>query len=317
MSEVAPAASPIHLIVTCANRKKVVIPEGLRLGDLREYPPAERFPVWAERLATTTTLGIPAFDLYAGEHWQAVRTLQQTVNDTASLWVCSAGYGLVPMDADLAPYAATFAPGERDSAGSSLFAMREWWRQLTRWQWPAEYAPRSFADLARQDPRATIIAVLSESYMRACADDLREAATCLADPEQFAILGPPNRCAELDKFVVPVTATLRPVVGGSMQALNVRAATHLLTLAGSNLGFSALRKLAQESTESAPPDPGRRPAGKKLNDHEVRNYIRQALGDGDGVGTATQLLRRLRSSGQSCEQARFHALFAEIRAEAV
>jgi hypothetical protein len=314
MSDVAPAAPPIHIIVTCANRKKVAIPEDLRLGNLREDPPTERFSVWAERLTTTTTLGIPAFELYAGEHWQAVRALRQSVHDTASLWVCSAGYGLVPIDADLAPYAATFAPGEPDSAGSSLAAMREWWQQLTRWQWPAEDPPRSFADLARRDPRAVIIAVLSESYMRACADDLREAATCLANREQFVILGPPNRCAELDEFVVPVTATLRPVVGGSMQALNVRAATHLLALAGSNLGIRALRKLAKEATESAPPDPGRRPAGKKLNDHEVREYIRQALGD--GPGTATKLLRQLRSSGQSCEQARFRALFAEIRAEA-
>jgi hypothetical protein len=314
MSDVAPALSPIHIIVTCANRKKAAVPAELRLRDLRDHPSAERFPVWAERLAATTTPGIPAADLYAGEHWLAARALRETVNGAASLWVCSAGYGLVPMDAPLAPYAATFAPGEEDSAGSSLGAMREWWRHLTRWRWPTTHAPRSFADLARQNPRSIIIAVLSESYMRACADDLREAAACLADREQFAILGPPNRCAELDEFVVPVTAALRPVVGGSMQALNVRAAAHLLAAVGGNLGFSALRKVARETAESAPPDPGRRPAGQKLGDDEVRDYIRQALAE--GPATATGLLRRLRVTGQSCEQARFHALFAAIRAEA-
>jgi hypothetical protein len=314
MPDVVPAPSPIHIIVTCANRKKAAVPADLRLADLRDRPPAERFPVWAQRLAATATPGIPAADLYAGEHWLAARALRESVGGTASMWVCSAGYGLVPMDAELAPYAATFAPGEDDSAGSSTAAMREWWRHLTRWRWPAAEAPRSFADLARRDPRSIIIAVLSESYMRACADDLREAAACLDDREQFAILGPPNRCAELDEFVVPVTAALRPVVGGSMQALNVRAATHLLAAVGGSPGFSALRKVARETAESAPPDPGRRPAGQKLGDDEVREYIRQALAA--GPATATALLRRLRASGQSCEQTRFHALFAAIRVEA-
>ncbi|WP_229072210.1 hypothetical protein [Actinoplanes sp. DH11] len=313
MSSVAPATSPVHIIVTCANRKRAPIPEGLRLGDLRDHAEAKRFSVWAERLVAATPR-MPAIDLYGGEHWQAVRALQQAVDGTARLWVCSAGYGLVPIDAQLVPYAATFAPGMDDSAGSSPAAMREWWRQLTRWEWPAADTSRSFADLARQDPRSTIVAVLSESYMRACSDDLRDAAAGLADREQFAILGPPKRCAELDEFVVPVTAALRSVVGGSMQALNVRTAMHLLTAVGSNVGFSTLRKLARETAEAAPPDPGRRPTGQKLGDQEVRDYIRQALSD--GPGTATSLLRRLRAAGQSCEQARFHGLFAEVRAEA-
>ncbi|WDZ84702.1 hypothetical protein [Micromonospora cathayae] len=313
MSSVAAGALPIHIIVTCANRKRAPIPKGLRLGDLRDHPEAERFPIWAERLVATTPR-IPAIDLYGGEHWQAVRALHQAVNGAAHLWVCSAGYGLVSMDAQLVPYSATFAPGGDDSAGSSPAAMREWWRQLTRWEWPAADASRSFADLARRDPRSTIIAVLSESYMRACSEDLQDAAAGLADREQFAILGPPKRCAELDEFVVPVTAALRPVVGGSMQALNVRTATHLLIAAGDNLRFSVLRKLARETAQSAPPDPARRPVGQKLGDQEVRNYIRQSLSD--GPSTATSLLRRLRAAGQSCEQARFHGLFAEIMAEA-
>ncbi|GIF63925.1 hypothetical protein Ais01nite_19600 [Asanoa ishikariensis] len=313
MSNAASVISPIHVIVTCANRKTAAVPDELRLGGLKVHSAQQRFPVWAERLATTDCPRVPAIDLYAGEHWHGARALRQTLSSAANLWVCSAGYGLVAADAPLAPYAATFAPGADDSAGSSPTEMREWWRQLTRWNWSAEAGPRSFADLARQNPQGVIIAVLSESYMRACSDDLREAVACLNDREQFAIFGPPNRCTELDEFVVPVTGALRPVVGGSMQALNVRAANHLLRAAGDRFSYSALCKLAQEATEAAAPDPGRRPAGQKLGDDEVREYIRRALAE--GRSSATGLLRRLRASGQSCEQARFHALFAAIAGE--
>ncbi|MEV0731903.1 hypothetical protein [Polymorphospora sp. NPDC050346] len=313
MSDVAPALPPVHIVVTCANRKNAVVPDELRLGGLKDRPLEQRFSIWAERLGATAAPVLPAINLYAGEHWKAALDLRQTLTSAANLWVCSAGYGLVAVDTSLAPYAATFAPGESDSAGSSPAAMREWWRQLTRWSWPTAAAPRSFTDLARQNPQAVVIAVLSESYMRACSDDLREAVTWMASREQLAILGPPKRCAEVDEFVVPVSGALRPVVGGSMQALNVRAAAYLLRATGDNLSYSALRQLAQDATEAAPPDPGRRPAGRKLGDDEVREYIRRSLAD--GPGSATSLLRRLRNEGQSCEQARFHALFAAIKAE--
>ncbi|MFI6823217.1 hypothetical protein ACIBJE_19990 [Micromonospora sp. NPDC050187] len=307
------AGRPVHLVVTCANRKTRIVPDHLRLGSLHDQLPGKRFAAWAHRLSTCNTERVAAIDLYAGEHWQIARRLPASLQRAAKLWVCSAGYGLITADAPIAPYAATFTAGEADAAGSSSSAMRDWWSRLNRWNGPDIHAPRSFTTLARQNPHAAVIAVLSEAYLRACADDLRQAARCLASREQLAIIGPPGRCSGIDDLIVPVTATLRPVVGGSMQALNVRAAAHLLTAAADDLSHTNLRKLAEQATATAPPDPSRRPNGQKLSDKALRDFIRGQLTN--GPVTATSLLRQLRQSGQSCEQSRFHALFADVAAK--
>lgn len=313
MSKSGVVERPVHLVVTCANRKTRVVSDRLRLGSLHEQRPGRRFTAWTSRLSTTDIDRVTATDLYAGEHWQTARALPANLTQPTSLWVCSAGYGLISADTPIAPYAATFSPGEADSVGSSTTAMRDWWHRLTGWIGPTSHLPRSFTALVCQDPQAIIIAVLSEAYLRACADDLRQAADCLADRERLTIIGPGGRCREIDDLIVPVTAALRPVVGGSLQALNIRAAAYLLNAARDNLSYTNLRKLTDQATTAAPPDPSRRSGGQKLSDEAVRRYIRGHLAD--GTSTATSLLRRLRQSGQSCEQSRFGALFAEVSSE--
>jgi hypothetical protein len=51
---------------------------------------------------------------------------------------------------------------------------------------------------------------------------------------------------------------------------------------------------------------------KRLSDDDVRRLIVQELTK-DPRAKATGLLRRLRESGQACEQARFKALFVEVQ----
>jgi len=301
----------LHVVVTCANRKRQAVPSQQRLGGLREHRPGLRFAAWTRRVANGVTT-IPAIDLYGGEHWQIARDLPATAGQPAELWVCSAGYGLIPAAAPIRPYAATFAAGEKDSVGSSVAELRDWWKRLSQWPGPAADQPRSFADLARRDPDATIVCVLSEAYQRACSADLRDAAAHLADDEQLSVIGPAGRCAHIDDLIVPVTARLRPVVGGSLQALNVRAAAYVLATAAAeaiDLRRSQLRTLVARAVAQAPEDTSRRPAGRRLTDDDVRAYIRAQLAD--GPATATRLLRLLRDSGLSCEQARFKQLFTE------
>ncbi|GAA4243194.1 hypothetical protein [Dactylosporangium darangshiense] len=304
---------PIHVIVTCSNRKTSAISDDLRLGHLRQQRPDQRFNTWTERLSATTVSRVLARKLYAGEHWNVARQLPTHLPGPGSLWICSAGYGFIAADSAIAPYTATFAAGEPDSVGSTPAEMRAWWNRLTAWRDPEPAQPRSFTDLARREPGAVIIAVLSEAYMRACADDLRRAVDCLNDQDQLMVIGPPGRCAEIEDLIVPVTASLRPVVGGSLQALNVRAAARLLAAATNDLSRATLRKLAEQETSNAPPDRSRRLGGRRLTDDDVRSYIRSRLTT--GPGSATRLLRQLRQSGQSCEQARFGVLFAEVAAE--
>ncbi|MET7331798.1 hypothetical protein [Nonomuraea sp. NPDC005650] len=155
------------------------------------------------------------------------------------------------------------------------------------------------------------MAVLSDPYLRACADDLRAAGSRLSNSDNLSVIGPAGRCAEIDDLVVPVTATLRSVVGGSLLSLNARAAMHVLKesrLRGDAVQRPLLAKLMSNTLAAAPEVP-QKPAGIRMTDEEVRTFIRKRLEY--GPSSATPLLRELRSSGLSCEQARFRDLFRE------
>jgi hypothetical protein len=313
-----PAAGPmVHIVVTCTNRKRYPVPARFRLGDLQECQQAVRFAAWTRRLGTDEP-AIPAIDLYGGEHWQIAQGLPAVVGHTARLWVCSAGYGLVAAETRLNPYAATFSPGDADSVGRSSSQVRDWWQRLTEWAGPETGQPRSFAELARRDPTASVVAVLSDAYIRACADDLRDAADQLGDRDQFVVVGPATRHRDIDDLLVPVSARLRALVGGSLQALHARVAAHLLTTTTARQGTISrawLRDAARQATTTAPADPSRRSGGIRLSDQEVRSFIRTELAT--GAASATVLLRRLRASGRSCEQSRFKQLFADTVAAEV
>lgn len=301
----------VHLVVTCSNRKRQTIPSRLQFRDIPTGEVAERRAAWTARLAEGTA-ATPARDVYAGEHWQTARALADAAGAAASLWVASAGYGFISASAPIHAYAATFASGQQDSVAANRTEARAWWHELSRWAGPQDGAPRSFAELAERDPGATIIAVLSASYLRACASDIQRAASRLADPESLSVFGPAESAVGSEEHVVPVTAALRPVVGGSLQALNVRAARHVLGVAresGSPLRRPLLAKVAADAAATAPADPGRRAPGVRMSDAEVRHFIRENFGP---ETSATSLLRKLRDSGRSCEQTRFRDLFTGV-----
>jgi hypothetical protein len=97
---------------------------------------------------------------------------------------------------------------------------------------------------------------------------------------------------------------LRHTVGGSLQALNVRATKHLLEY-GAGPHRTALRHAVATAAPDDPPTP---PAsGERISDAEVAAYIR-----GQAHTSATQLLRQLRDTGRSCEQRRFAQLHRDV-----
>ncbi|WP_433144090.1 hypothetical protein ACQPZ8_49795 [Actinomadura nitritigenes] len=302
----------VHVVVTCANRKRQAVAERLQFRNLDVDDFEGRYTEWVKRLSFGSPR-VPASQMYAGEHWQVAKTLAETAGPGASLWVCSAGYGLISAEAPIEAYAATFAVGQEDSVAENTEGTRRWWSGLTTWTGPQPGQPRSITELAARNPNSIIVAVLSEAYLRACSDDLSQAASQLKDSDNLSIIGPSGRCREIERLVVPVTAALRPAIGGSLLSLNVRAATHVLAASRDNgIPFrrSHLTRLMAEATAAAPKEVGQRPPGTRLTDDEVRSFIRSSLDL--GPTSATRLLRQLRASGQSCEQARFKTLFNDV-----
>src|SRR5687768_9464542 len=99
----------INLVVTCAKRKSLPVADGLHLGKvLPEAPIQERAAAWLRRLQAHEGPTTSAAELYIGEQWFVLRDFLREAPEVR-LWVCSAGYGLVPGDAPVAGYSATFS----------------------------------------------------------------------------------------------------------------------------------------------------------------------------------------------------------------
>lgn len=300
-----------HVVVTCANRKRHPVPGELRIQSIRQRSVERRFDAWVERLATSDAPAVPAEQLYGGEHWQIARTLEHGAahgGHPVRVWVCSAGYGLVPLTAPLRPYAATFAFGQADSVAATTPSARSWWDRHTSWVGPSTSStPRSLAALATHAAHGALLLVLSGPYLRACGHDVLAAADQLHHPDQLSIISTGSTVpSDLREFVLPADGRLQGALGGSMQALNVRIAAHLLEKHRAPLKRPALADTVTALGRGRPrPAPLQR---TPLSDDQVRAFITSHWTEN---ATHTRLLRQLRDSGLACEQQRFARLFAD------
>src|SRR5262249_29209445 len=144
----------------------------------------------------------------------------------ANLFVASAGYGLLPSDALLRPYAATFSPRSPDSvarSGDPSDAAATWWSRLGSWKGPKPGAPRTLTALAAANRDAVLLVAVSAAYLGALAPDLEAAAEELDEPERLMILCAGIRDhARLRPHLLPCDARLQAELGGARQSLNVR-----------------------------------------------------------------------------------------------
>jgi len=254
---------------------------------------------------------IPAAELYAGDHWSVVRRLPDVARSRGlrpTLWVISAGYGLVPASALLRSYSATFAPRHPDSVEGDR---REWWTELARLKLSDQSAPRSIVDLVCRDPSASVIVVASAHYVEAIEDDLKYAASRLLKRERLTIITTPGRMSRgpLGSHVVAAHAQWQATLGGARTSIHARLAERILQ-AADDLNVNSIRARLQQMMERSPAVP--HDERQRMTDDDVRAFIRQALTHDLGAGH-TKLLRALRDTGRACEQSRFRRIFFEVR----
>ena len=295
----------VHVIVTCANRKSVPIPSHLQLGEVSGSSAIERVRTWIARLADTGSApNIPAFDLYAGEHWSVARKFKsyERTGEDIRLWATSAGYGLIPAEAQIMPYHATLTPGQADSVPGDAAS---WWRWLNEWPGPGPEYPRGIGALIASDPAAVYMFVLSKNYLRACGDDIAAGAEHIADPDRLLIVSAGARLqGNLAAFAVPADARLQAQFSGTRRALNARIGLHLL--AAGIRGWSEATANLTQLLAAQPPIP--RYDRKKQTDGEILDLIAQRLSQTPAT-SANRLLREFRDAGLACEQHRFSRLY--------
>jgi hypothetical protein len=161
-------------------------------------------------------------------------------------------------------------------------------------------------------PSATILVIASPTYIGAMADDLSSARAGLADPERLIVIS--SRAESLPEWLVsnlvPSEASLGEMLGGSRGSLHARTARRILqqsdaaSLRAATLVPQYTRLVSESQNTTAP-------VRLRLGDENVRSFIRDAIAVNRAL-TCTAALRKLRSSGQACEQRRFAGLFAEV-----
>lgn len=315
-----PPVRTLHIVASCTQGKRCVVPPELRLGDVPDGALGQRLATWSDRLQQSGAERIAAINLYRGQHWAVVRALPEVaraVGYPAKLWVSSAGYGLVPAEAQVCPYSATFAASEADSVwrpgdGDRRTALRTWWNGMQGVPGPDAAAPRSISDLAGNDVNAVILVIASPSYIAAMAEDLAGVRKKLVDPQRLIIISSRNGSLPdwLTSHLVPSEAPLSSVLGGTLGSLHARTARQILQgsaelpLRADVLVSHYERLVSQAETATTP-------TRLKLPDEEVRKFIREVT-SGNGSLTYTAALRKLRTRGQACEQRRFASLYAEV-----
>jgi len=313
-------AKKLNVIVTCTNSKTREVPEALRLREVRCRSVKERAERWTSLLSKHPVKPGPARDLYSGDHWYVSRDLEtegQLAGFDVRIWVCSAGYGLVPLEAKLRPYSATFTEENPDAVrrnGNSVGDSAqdaEWWDLLAEWKGPNQGEPRSVEALAARQPGTPILVVASPRYIGAMSDDLKSARLALRSSELLSIFSAGSSASNgLVANLIPCDARLQHVVKGPRFSLNARAARMVIQKGGNwSLEASKLQQRFKRLMD-------RQPEITKyeripMTDKEVRAYIKEAIKQDVGL-SLTGLLRRLRSENRACEQKRFRNLFKEM-----
>jgi hypothetical protein len=231
------------------------------------------------------------------------------------VWIASAGYGLLPSNALIRPYNATFARGADDAVvpKTNIYSNSDWWRRLAEWNPIGGASPRTISDLAASATNGFLLIAVSSSYADALSDDLSNAVQkCPSD--RVAIVSVGHRFAEkLRPLQIPAAGRLKNRLGGAMQSLNARVARYAVSRA--NEWYPSRAKLAalmMSALEETPPMTTH--DRKRLDDDEIRGYIREGIRE-DPRMRHTRLLRSLRDKGLACEQSRFATLFREVRAD--
>jgi hypothetical protein len=308
----------LHIVANCADRKRLPVPAEHRLGTHRAEGSRARLSSFIAALSSSRCESLEAKDLYVGPYWAVIRELPAVAESSrmdARLWVASAGYGLVPADAKLHGYSATFRVGEPDSVARTAepYSVAEqvsaWWEGLAQWHGPSR-APRRVSDLASAEPRARMMVVASPRYVQAMSNDLRGAAKVLGNRLVIVTSHEFGDEDRLSRHVVDSEERLLAEVKGARPALHARVARHILAGAPQHgLDAGVLRARYREVAEDA--DFRRHPERDAMTDQELKRFIKQELRAAPEL-SYTRALRVLRDSGCACEQKRFKNLFCEV-----
>jgi hypothetical protein len=286
----------LTVVVPCTDRKSAPATQECLVRHLPKLSLTERHDSWRQRIDQAVDKK-PLSLLYAGDAWrrtESVMSAAATAGFEPTLYVASAGLGLVGASSLAPAYGATFTAGQDDSVASSVAGKRDWW---------THFAGSGGNTLPEVSGDATLV-VLSAAYASALDADLAELAETRGEHLLVGgsrdLLGLPRIKSDLG---------LRHALGGTSLSLNLRMAEAWLR----GLTEPKLTDASRMKCWVAWADGVRRTEHydrKTMTDLQVLKFIHFLKGEESTV-LRTRALRQLRDSGHACEQKRFARLFAQ------
>jgi hypothetical protein len=285
------------LITTCTDRKTLAPPRSLQVRHLPGRSIEGRSTEWINRISKVGTAKVPAFHLYAGEHWSLTKDCAPYVS---GICVISTGYGLISSESLVSGYGATFTPGQVDSIGNDLQDSQDWWRNINEWEGPMGRR----TPISRLAKKSTVLIAASATYLNVIRPELEK-----IDPSSLIIISGGSAPSVLPDHRIVVSERLLTSLGGSMVSLNIRVAQYLLSEAPKSgltrrWAEKKILDLDSRSTDRV------KYSRTKLTDKQVVTEIRKMLKLDPRI-TISRAHRALRDSGLACEQTRFRDLFRE------
>jgi hypothetical protein len=321
----------VNVLVACTDRKTAAPTPELQLRWYREGTTDERVTRWVVALLNSSTPTVRVAELYAGDHWHVARSIpaEAPPQIKPTVWVCSAGYGLLSLDQAIHPYSATFSRGNPDTVAISKVRgasgeTQAWWAGLgrNRRELFEDSQPVTLAELAEVDSSTPLLVAAAPQYVCAIAADLTEALRHLKGPDLLSIFSAGmRRYGVLSRHLIPLHGGFQaraegveaPYLRGSYPSLNVRAAALAIQTAElTELRSSALQEHFTQIARTLPPP--RRFNRQRVPPADVEAFIWGRLAENPGL-KHTPLLQEFRRSGRAFEQGRFKALVARLRAE--
>jgi hypothetical protein len=312
----------LHIIASCTLSKTIPPTESQRLGSSAAKnwrPVAKR---WRDRAFYSNKL-IPARRLYKGLHWQLVLRCEEAAIaaglDT-EVWIVSAGQGLIHADDMVSSYSATFTSQSPDSIHRLEWPpqyganerSRRWWDELTNSD-QREHAslnklPIGPSELALFAIPKDYFCAMQHDLVRLHASGVGLLVACAGLSRSPGLID-----ASLKDVVLPVgekSKQIEPSLDVANTSLNAAFSRWLVAKHAASLGETGLLDLLRKQYDALPGVPKRTPV--RLTDEQVLDYIGQHFTPSPQP-SATNLLRKLRRDGWSCEQHRFHSLYDQFQ----
>lgn len=335
----------LHIIVNCASRKR--ISPKISLGEIAEPDLEKRAEIWWKRLNNPSNFfsqndnlsskddkKLEAINLYIGSYWASIRKLPTAAVSAGfdpRLWIISAGYGLISASEEISSYSATFSKYDEDSVitGKNSYPtktdiLQNWWKAISNYAVSGNNQ-RSISQLIKNHSNDYFLIVASFDYLSAIEQDLVKGLDFFDDLDKLIIITSKSKFfdGKLSKHLIPSDARLQCnkecpefcekhfIKPGIRGAISSNLALRIIETVKIQ-DFNAL-KIKSQVADFIKQSPELLKFNRtRLKDDKVREFIAKELNKTPS-SSCSFLLRKLRNSGQACEQKRFTQIYRGVK----